>query len=344
MSTTAQLVDDAPPLVRATLDPVADQTVKEGDTLTLTAHGQGSGLTYALDLERPAGATIDPKAGVFTYTPGKGPGAYTVTVRVTDNDVPPSSDTRTFTITVLNVAPTVGLGPTILTTPGKTVTSLGSFTDPGVSDSWTATVNYGDGSGDQTLPLSADKTFTLTHTYTTVGSYSVTVSVTDAGMDSGTATLQVFVRPYVRLAYVIPSDRSPQPNGVAEIRENVAQYQAWFRDQMERYGFASRSFAVETEDDGVTPRVWVVQASHPAEYFQSDIWGRAGEAIAQAGLPLWAPGMIWLTYLEDHVMSLDGSIKGGGSLGGGGGSGLDGGVAAHRRRRARGRQHRRPWR
>jgi len=46
-----------------------------------------------------------------------------------------------------------------------------------------ATVNYGDGSGSQTLSLSG-KSFSLSHTYATPGSYTVTVAVSD-GTASG---------------------------------------------------------------------------------------------------------------------------------------------------------------
>ena len=52
--------------------------------------------------------------------------------------------------------------------------SSGSFTDPG-ADTWTATVDYGDGSGVQALTLT-DKTFNLSHTYADNGSYTVTVT------------------------------------------------------------------------------------------------------------------------------------------------------------------------
>ena len=59
---------------------------------------------------------------------------------------------------------------------GATFTSSGSFTDPG-ADTWTATVDYGDGSGDQPLSLGPDKTFTLSHVYADNGRYTVTVTV-----------------------------------------------------------------------------------------------------------------------------------------------------------------------
>lgn len=58
-------------------------------------------LTYSLS-NAPAGATINPSTGVFAWTPDEtqGPGIYAVTVRVTDNNLPPASDAKTFQITV----------------------------------------------------------------------------------------------------------------------------------------------------------------------------------------------------------------------------------------------------
>jgi hypothetical protein len=90
------------------LAPIANQTVAEGSTLTLTATAtdpDGNALTFSLDTA-PSGASIHPTTGVFTWTPLDGPASATVTVRVTDNGTPNLSDTKTFTISVTNVAPT----------------------------------------------------------------------------------------------------------------------------------------------------------------------------------------------------------------------------------------------
>ncbi|MCW4044791.1 MAG: PKD domain-containing protein [Candidatus Bathyarchaeota archaeon] len=95
------------------------------------------------------------------------------------------------TVTVNNVDPSINAVSDTTINEGDTYTASGSFTDPG-ADTWTATVDYGDGSGTQTLTLS-DKTFSLSHTYTDNGEYKVTVTVTDddGGTVSKTATVQV---------------------------------------------------------------------------------------------------------------------------------------------------------
>ncbi len=60
-----------------------------------------------------------------------------------------------------------------------------TFTDPGTQDTWTGTVNFGDGTGNQPLVIDqVNKTFNLSHTYVTQGNYVVTVTLKDD--DNGT--------------------------------------------------------------------------------------------------------------------------------------------------------------
>ena len=95
------------------LTAIPDQTVAEGTVLSVSAVATdmdvpANTLTYTLvtALEETA---IDPATGVITWTPTEqqGPGEYTITVRVTDNGVPPLSDEKPFRVTVneVNVSP-----------------------------------------------------------------------------------------------------------------------------------------------------------------------------------------------------------------------------------------------
>lgn len=54
-------------------------------------------------------------------------------------------------------------------------------------------MNYGDGTGTKILPLSASKTFALSHLYAASGTFSVTVQVRDNGGLTGSDTVQVVV-------------------------------------------------------------------------------------------------------------------------------------------------------
>ena len=67
---------------------------------------------------------------------------------------------------------------------GAALAAAGSFDDPG-HDTWTATVDYGDGGGPRPLALSG-RSFALSHRYSRSGTYTVTVSV--SGDDGGTGS------------------------------------------------------------------------------------------------------------------------------------------------------------
>jgi probable HAF family extracellular repeat protein len=116
-------------------------------------------------------------------------GARTVTLVVTD--AKGASSTTTTGVTVSNVAPTIApLGGATLIA-GESYSVSGSFTDPG-ADTWSATVDYGTGTGPQPLALSG-QAFNLANTYLVAGTYTVTVSVDDGdgGITRTSATITV---------------------------------------------------------------------------------------------------------------------------------------------------------
>jgi Ca2+-binding RTX toxin-like protein len=174
------------------LDPIADQTVDEGGTVSFTATASSfetsETMTYSLDPGAPAGASIDPVTGEFTFTPDDGPASYTITVRVTDNGLPPLSDTQTVTITVDNVDPTPAIGGAPANSPEATEISLtASATDPSAADTaegftfaWSVTKDgdaYASGSG-------AGFSFTPDDD----GTYVVTLTATDK--DGGVGSVE----------------------------------------------------------------------------------------------------------------------------------------------------------
>ena len=90
--------------------------------------------------------------------------SHVIVVRVTDDGLPNLSATAAFRLTVNNVAPAVTAAGDAALVEGGALSGSGSFAYPG-PDTWTATVDYGDGTGEQPLPLAPDRTFALGHTY-----------------------------------------------------------------------------------------------------------------------------------------------------------------------------------
>ena len=128
------------------------------------------------------------------------PGSYDVTVEVTDDAN--ATGSLVIHVVVSNVAPTVGLLSTMDLAFTRTLDASGTFTDPGSNETYSATVNYGDGTGTQALaivpyvsPL-VGGSFTLHHTYADAGTYPVVVTVSDGRGGSTPATMLVKVSGY----------------------------------------------------------------------------------------------------------------------------------------------------
>ncbi|MGH7134291.1 MAG: PKD domain-containing protein, partial [Pirellulales bacterium] len=145
----------------------------------------------------------------FSFTPTD-PGTYEIYLYVSDKNGGLGYAQQSLVVvnnTGGGTTPSVTLGANSTINEGDTYTSSGSFVDPDPGDSWTATVNYGDGTGNQPLSLNADQTFDLSHVYTDNGNYPVTVSVTDSTDLTGMQSAQVTVNnvaPAVALAQPSP--------------------------------------------------------------------------------------------------------------------------------------------
>jgi len=157
-----------------------------GDRLTLTVDwGDGSPpetfhpgrepfrLTHRYRDDDPSGTPAD---------------VYTVRFAWSDSHGKGGSDSRD--VTVRNVAPTVHLGGPAVLRAGDVLDRVVSFADPG-TDRWTATVDYGDGSGPQPVSVTPSRRLHLHHRYAAPGAYIVTVTVRDDDGGSGTGTLVV---------------------------------------------------------------------------------------------------------------------------------------------------------
>ena len=103
---------------------IANRTVHAGSSVVVSNSATDSDipasvLTFSLDPGAPPAASINSTNGIFNWTTANADAgsASPITIRVTDNGVPPKSDTKNFTITV--VAPP---GVQEITASGGTVT------------------------------------------------------------------------------------------------------------------------------------------------------------------------------------------------------------------------------
>lgn len=138
--------------------------------------------------------SISGGTGTFscTFPDGLVPAAAsTVSVQVTDGIA--ASNIASTSITVSNVNPDVA-APTfsLASVNCRTAVTLSglSFTDPGVNDAtWSVDINWGDGSTDTTTDAATQGGQpSQTHTYTTPGNYTASVTVTDKDGGANTAT------------------------------------------------------------------------------------------------------------------------------------------------------------
>lgn len=146
-------------------------------------------LNYSWTVDNPVMCSFDDSSTLNSYLTCSDNGIYEVTLTVDDGINDPVSDSTT--VTVGNVSPTVDVGEDITIHECGSCLQTGTFTDPG-ADTWTATVDYGDASGDTPLAL-VGKTFDISHTYDEPGAYTVTVTVMDDDGGNGVDTVVVTV-------------------------------------------------------------------------------------------------------------------------------------------------------
>jgi PKD repeat protein len=166
-------------------------------TITASANVSVANATGACSAEVTLAApTTGDNCGVESVTNDHASTTYpvgTTTVTWTVTDAGGNTATATQTVTVINAAPVINsitpstVSPVAIST-GVSVTV--NYTDNNVN---TGKVNWDDGLGDQTISTSVANPFTLNHTYTTPGVYTVTITLTDACGSTGSSKYDYIV-------------------------------------------------------------------------------------------------------------------------------------------------------
>ncbi len=187
-------VDNVAPTAAFTGAPASSS---EGTAISLSGSATDPGIfdtfAYAWTVKKDGSNYKTGSGASYSFTPDDN-GSYEVSLKVTDKDG--GTGTASQTITVDNVAPT--LSNISLTSgtinEGGSVTLSGSIMDLGSADSFTLTVDWGDGSPASSTSLAAGKTsFEVSHTYadddpTGTASDVIEIGLTLTDDDGGEAT------------------------------------------------------------------------------------------------------------------------------------------------------------
>ena len=226
----------------------------------------------AADIGEPATAGVHGAIGlghIYGY-----PGNYTVTVKVADTYS--ASDTESFQVNVVDVAPTVTAGPNLSQSPGVPVTLNSSFSSPGFpadgnAETYSYTIAWGDGHTDQGTAQITQAggpgvptlgTVSGTHTYAKHGDYTVTVTVTDSLGQQGTGTLTVLDTPPM---VTVGADQTVNQGSPVTIAPNTP-FAATFSDAGFEAGATAANYAATIDwGDGMTTpgTVQITQAGGP---------------------------------------------------------------------------------
>ena len=158
---------------------------------TASADPDGAPLSYAWALTGRTGPPIT-LSSTTSATPAfqaTDDGTYRFTLTVSNGTLT-ATDEVVVTVTNANPAISVQADPAYEKSVALMTTT---FTDPGVLDTHTASVTWGDGSAPESVPVAVQGsgwgTVVASHVYASAGSFNVTVKVTDD--DGGSATASV---------------------------------------------------------------------------------------------------------------------------------------------------------
>lgn len=177
----------------------ANLTGTEGDTLTASGpyfDPDGDAVTFTASV----GTVVDHGDGTWSWSHIADDGPSTPTVHVTITDSEGNAGQVALHLDITNAPPTVDPLADITIVEGQTVDVAATFSDPGIDEPYTATVDFGtdDGPEAATVVMTSTAspqtgTVSASRTYGDDGTFTVTVVVTDKDGASDTETFDVDV-------------------------------------------------------------------------------------------------------------------------------------------------------
>ena len=186
------IIYQSAPLDIATLNP--DCTMKLAFTNNNTSVPEGSTASASGDAPLRLASTtvsVDATLGQVSSTPTgvwqwqydavEGPdptGQVTLTATASNGE----TSNLVLNLDIANLPPVVEAGPDSTAVVGQNISLIGSFTDPGVLDTHTATIDFGDGTGPMDAGMveqPGSGTFVADHVYTAPGTFTVNMCVMD---------------------------------------------------------------------------------------------------------------------------------------------------------------------
>ena len=148
---------------------------------------------------------------------------------------------------------------------------------------------------------------------------------------NGVAQLAVNPVYKVRIVYLIPSNREPQPNAEHILQRYALRVQTLYRENMARQGYGEKTFTFETEPDGIIPKVNLVHIPQTDSQLQdldyNTRWQNILGGLNTAGFSPFQQGEALWVIPEMHQQLPDGTFLESGGFVGGAGTGTSG-VAA----------------
>jgi hypothetical protein len=206
-------------------------TVNTGEEITLNCSATdsdlpGQKLTFSLDAGAPTNAVINDDSGVFTWTPTpeQSPSTNTITIRVTDDGVPPQSASQTITVKVVKINTPPNLSRVEdwsieqnTSSPSLTITN--NATDDDIpANNLTFTLSGSIPSG---ASITSDGIFTWSPPTGTLTNYIITVRVTDDGVPPLYSEQQFSIS-------IVPTNHTPSLIlGTASITEPIVTYETF---------------------------------------------------------------------------------------------------------------------